>query len=352
MFRKDRGLWYIRRYERGRARWESTGTSDSAEAQGELSTFIRRRTGHERPRDPAGFPIIDALEDYSDEHAAKTLAPERISYAIERLGTFWGELRVGDVTEATCAAYGRARGVSNGTLRRELGVLRAAINHEVKHGRLTRPVHVWLPAKPESRDRWLARQEAAALLRAARRDKRCRLYLPLFMLIGLYTGARKEAILSLRWPQVDLERGRIDFNPPGRKRTGKGRPIIPVPRGLLWFLRKARERGSEVGYVVNRKGRHVGDVKRAFATAAIRAGLCEAVTDIAGNPAMRSGGQPLRRATVSPHTLRHTAGTWMAQAGVDLWQIAGYLGHNHERTTELYSHQHPDYLAKAREALD
>lgn len=46
-----------------------------------------------------------------------------------------------------------------------------------------------------------------------------RLYLPLFILIALRTGARKEAILSLRLSQVDLEAGRIDFNPAGRRRT-------------------------------------------------------------------------------------------------------------------------------------
>jgi hypothetical protein len=38
------------------------------------------------------------------------------------------------------------------------------------------------------------------------------LHLPLFILVGLYGGARKEAILSLRWLQVDLDAGRIDFN--------------------------------------------------------------------------------------------------------------------------------------------
>lgn len=74
---------------------------------------------------------------------------------------------------------------------------------------------------------------------AARKDKRSRLHLPLFILLALYTGARKEAILSLRWPQVDLQRNLIDFNPPGRERTSKGRPIIPIPRRLMTFLRLA-----------------------------------------------------------------------------------------------------------------
>ncbi len=270
------------------------------------------------------------MEDYGREHAPTTAAPERIAYAIDALLPFWSVRMVGDITRETCRGYGRDRARSPGTIRRELGMLRAAINHEVREGRLTRPVTVWLPPKPDGKDRWLTRPEAAALLWAARRDTRCRLYLPLFCLIGLYTGARKEAILSLRWCQVDLDRERIDFNPPGRNRTSKGRPIIPIPRGLLWFLRKARERGTELGYVVNRDGRRIRDLKRSFPTACQRAGLT----------------------AVTPHTLRHTAGTWMAQRGVPLWEIAGFLGQTHERTAALYSHHSPDHLTRAREALD
>ena len=40
-------------------------------------------------------------------------------------------------------------------------------------------------------------------------------------------------------------------------------------------------------------------------------------------------------AGVSPHTLRHTCGTWMAQRGVALHMIGGWLGHTDTRTTEL-----------------
>ena len=273
---------------------------------------------------------MDALENYALEHAPTTAAPERIGYAIEALSSYWGDLMVSDVTPETCKAYHSDRGVSDGTIRREFGVLRAAVNHEVKHGRLTRPVTVWMPPKPEGKDRWLTRKEAAALLRAARNEPRCRLYLPLFILMGLYTGARKGAILSLRWPQVDLDHGRIDFNPPGRKRTSKGRAIIPIPRGLRWFLERASLRGDEMGYVINRHGEAINDIKRAFASACSTAGLED----------------------VTPHTLRHTAGTWMAQKGVPMWEIAGYLGHSHERTSELYSHHHADHLSKAREAFE
>jgi hypothetical protein len=55
---------------------------------------------------------------------------------------------------------------------------------------------------------------------------------------------------------------------------------------------------------------------------------------------------------VTPHTLRHTCGTWMAQQGVPLRLIGEYLGHSDERTTKLYAHHHPDYQGTAVRRLD
>ncbi len=42
----------------------------------------------------------------------------------------------------------------------------------------------------------------------------------------------------------------------------------------------------------------------------------------------------------------------MAKCGVGLWEIGSYLGHSYQRTTELNGHHHPDYLERARAALD
>jgi integrase len=257
--------------------------------------------------------------------------PARIGYAIGALLDFWGDCTVEQVTKQICKAYERERQRAVGTVRRELTTLRAAINFAVSEGRLTRTVPVSLPEAPPGRDRWLTRGEAAALLRAARRPgNAARSYLPLFILLALYTGARKEAILSLRWPQVDLNLGVIDFNPPGRLRTSKRRARIPIPDRLMTFLRLERQRGSDLGYLVNRGGARLGDVKRAFATACEKAGLED----------------------VTPHTLRHTCGTWMAQRGVSMFEIGGWLGHSHDRTTELYAHHSPDHLLRAKRAAD
>jgi len=145
------------------------------------------------------------------------------------------------------------------------------------------------------------------------------------------TPESRKSLLSLRWPQVDLERGLIDLNPPGRGRTDKGRPIIPIPRRLVTFLRYARRHGTDLGHVVTFHGKPIIDVKKAFAAACATAGLED----------------------VTPHTLRHTAATWMAQAGTPMLVISRYLGHSDSRTTErVYAHHSPEYLESARTALD
>jgi integrase len=154
--------------------------------------------------------------------------------------------------------YVTKRDRAAGTVRRELGVLQAAINWAHKRGHLTRTVVIELPSTPQSKQRWLTRQEAAKLLRATRFDRKARLYMPLFTLIALYTGRRKEAILSLRWSQIDFAAGTIDFEIEGRARTKKRRGFIPIPDKLLPHLIRARKRGSDVGPVLHISGRPQG----------------------------------------------------------------------------------------------
>jgi integrase len=245
-----------------------------------------------------------------------------------------------DVTRETCEAYAKHRSIkpaqgkrkerqlSPGTARRELGVLAAAIGHAHREGRITRNVTVFLPERPEAKERWLTRKEAAALLRASR-TRQARLYMPLFILIGLYTGRRKEAILSLRWPQVDLAAGLISFDNPGRRRTKKQRGTVRIPPRLLPHLRRARRRGTDLGHVIHADGQRIGDIKKAFAGACARASLTG----------------------VTPHTLRHTTATWLMQARVDKWEASGFLAMTMETLERTYGHHHPDYQRGAADAI-
>ena len=54
---------------------------------------------------------------------------------------------------------------------------------------------------------------------------------------------------------------------------------------------------------------------------------------------------------VTPHTLRHTAATWLMQRGVPIWQAAGYLGMSAAMIERTYGHHHPDYMRAAAAAI-
>ena len=332
-----RKSFYIVWYQAGRERLKATGTRERGEAEAALEEFIRGRRIAAQPAgpcDPREFLVAEALDLYGRIHAPEKADPVRIGHAIAALLPFWGDSMVGDITDATCRRYVRERGRAPATVRRELGTLKAAVNFAYRQGYLTHPKAVWMPEKPEGKDRWLTRYEAAMLLNEARNGRSdTRLYLPLFIVIGLYTGARKEAILSLRWPQIDFDRERINFS--DGTRTNKRRAHIPIPRRLMTFLRLAyKRRAGDLGYVVHDKGRRIKDIgdsrSGSFGRTCAKAGL----------------------AGVSPHTLRHTCGTWLAQAGVSLFDIGQWLGHSDARTTALYAHHHPDFQELARNVLD
>ena len=330
----QQALFYIRWSERGRSHELATGTDDRGQAERFFAEWLlaRRQPTAPQRQSPAALGIREVLELYIAGRGPELADPARPKYAAQRLVEWWKERPVDAVTPSTCYAYRDARrrgGVKDGTVAKELGVLRAALRLAMRNGHLSTAPTVELPPKQPGRDRWLTRAEAALLLWESRRMSKARSHLPLFILIALYTGARQEAILGLRWAQVDLIAGRINFNEAGRTQTNKRRPVIPIPRGLLWFLRKAQARARSP-WVISYKGARVRGIRRSFDAAARRAGL-EGVTR---------------------HTLRHTCGTWLAQAGVDLHQIAGWLGHSNARTTELYAHHHPGYLDGARQALE
>src|SRR5256885_13819138 len=161
-------------------------------------------------------------------------------------------------------------------------------------------------------------------------------HLARFILLGIYSGTRAGAIAAaspipaLGRSYVDLERGRYYRLKQGSAKTNKRQPTVPIPSRLLAHLRRWRRIDPEAKHFVEFNGMPVSSVKTAFKSAVRRAGL-------------RSG--------ISPHTLRHTAATWLMQRGADPWQAAGYLGMSLEVLLNTYGHHHPDYLSDAVEKI-
>jgi integrase len=257
---------------------------------------------------------------------------------------FFGSKRLSEVNGALCRQYANWRGEGTGR-RRELEDLRAAINYHNREGLSTgKPPPIVLPEKPAGRVRWLRRAEAAKLIHHAWRhrekqlgnltERHTRRHIARFVLVALYTGSRAGAICAAAlqpeegtgW--VDLHGGVFYRRAEGARVTKKRQPAIPLPRRLLAHLRRWKRRGQR--YVVEWNGEPIARMAKGFRSAARSAGL----------------------RGVTPHVLRHTAATWLMQAGVPLWAAAGYLGMSVETLSRVYGHHHPDYLREARDAFD
>jgi integrase len=325
----------------------STGTGDRSGAERVFADYLARKGRPGGAVSPDGLTVGQVLAIYGQDHAPGVAAPERIGYAIDALAGFWGDRTVSEIKGATCRQYVAGRGVSDGTTRRELGVLQAALNYCAKEGFLTSPPLVWKPDPPPARDRYLTRTEAAWLLRGARSLKVSGRHLIKFILVGIYTGTRKEAILGLRLDQpttvggwIDTDRGVIYRQPYGKRQTKKRQPPARLPRQILAHARRWKRAGATWA-VQDYRGRRVGDIQTAWATCIKRAEALAKDKEVI-----------LDLSAVTPHTLRHTTATWLMQNGASLWEAAGFLGMSPETLERTYGHHHPDYQSSAVAGLE
>lgn len=317
-----RGKYAVEWREDGARRRRSLGTDDRERAE-QLFAEIRARE-----LVPEGELTVGALWAlYTEEKTVSAAAAARMASEWRKLAPLFANVRPADVTIALCREHvrrRRAEGIHDGTLWTELGDLRTVLSWARKRGLLDRVPYVERPSKPPPKDRYLTREEAARLVEAARSP-----HLRLAIVIMLATGARVGAVLDLTWDRVDFERGLVQLAVFDGSRR-KGRATVPMNRTLRAALGEARQ-AALTPYVIEYGGRRLQSIQRGFARA----------RDAAGLPG------------VTPHTLRHTAAVWMAEAGVPMAEIARFLGHEDSNITErVYAKFSPGYLKGAAQWLE
>ncbi|MCT4555743.1 MAG: hypothetical protein N4A53_13735 [Pelagimonas sp.] len=246
------------------------------EAERALAAYIATKGRDGAANEPGNVTCDEVFRIYAEEYAPTVAAPERIAYALDALLPFWGSLKVSHIKGETCRRYGKTRKkvakrdpetgepiefapISHGTIRRELGTLQAAINYAHKEGYLTSAPVVTLPEKPEGRERWLTRSEAARLLWSAYRGHKSK-HISRFILIALYTGTRKDAILRMGFERntvggwFDLDAGLMYRKGEAERATAKRRKPAKIPRPLLAHLRRWRASGCMWAVAVDYKG--------------------------------------------------------------------------------------------------
>lgn len=339
--RKGRkSLWLIR--DGGFQRSTGCSLDERAKAEEALAYYITSRRPDTSRRHTHEIGVAEVLNLYQMDLPANKPSRELVGYHVANLLSYWGDKSLAKVKGSTCREYlehrthtasttttrkgsgaTTARTISPSTVRRELKTLSAAINHWHKESPLVAVPKVTLPDEGERRERVLERSEVARMLWACRKRKWD--YVARFILIGLYTGTRHQAILGLRWSaalhggHIDVGRGVIYRRGSGERETSKRRPPVQIPERLRGFCLKwdVRDRSVALRNVIQYQGQPIRKLKRAWRTICTDAGLGPEVT---------------------PHVLRHTCASWMLWDGKTVWDVAGVIGADASTVERVYGH--------------
>jgi integrase len=176
------------------------------------------------------------------------------------------------------------------------------------------------------------------------------------------TGWRKSELRSRQWRHVDFEAGWLRLEPEETKnRDGRMFPLVPELRAVLEAQRARvdgiqKEAGRVIPWVFCRQdGAPVGDFKKAWATACIKAGFfrVEPVLDATGAPAVDKDGAPvtMRKPTKLVHDFRRTAVRNLIRAGIPETVAMKMTGHRTRSVFQRYAIVEEGMLREAGERL-
>lgn len=322
---------------KGRTRSISLRTTSDSEAAVRFAAFLTKGSAY-FSTEPAfrGLSVIDMLDAYELEHVNRHVVDKvRQLNAISHLKKYFSGMSIRDVDIPASRGYAmtrrsgfigggarhtgdRAKG-AEGTIRRELNVLRAAASHALKWRKITQGEmpSIELPRDPRPDETlWLTKPEVDSIYALAEGPVKD------FIALAYFTASRRAAIETLRIEQVDLPRKRINLRAAGEAETKKRRPIVPIHPKIMPTVERLVA-GARGGFLF---GPRV-DFYHPFKETCRQAGIDDA--------------------RAHPHVLRHSRATHLLMDGVSIFNVAKLLGDTIQTTGARYGHSCPDHLAAA-----
>lgn len=257
---------------------------------------------------------------YLERHAFKNKGLKTDKHQLKAIEPFLGHKYLHEITVLDLERF-RSERLKNGkkpsTVNRNMSLIKSIFNRAVEWGMLRAELNPATKIKqfPEDnmRLRFLSKDEIKRLY------EQCEGELLNLVKVAINTGMRRGELMALTWNDLDISNRHIYIR---HSKSGKGR-VIPMNQAVLEVvlsLKKSSDRPNV--FSSNHREAYVAALKRA----------------------------EIKDATF--HTLRHTAASHLAQAGVNLYTISKILGHSTTEMTARYAHLGPDYMAKSVHVLD
>jgi len=300
------------------------------------------------------FSFDQLAKEYEEKQKGETYFDKTRKYYVPIIKSFFANKRLYQISPLDVESYKKQRKDtptrakklrSDVAVNRELETLRHIFNKAVDWGFMEKnpfdkfrdPI---LFKEDENRVRYLTEDEIKrlfAVLEEKPKEKRKPLseeepirkinpsYLKNIVKAALLTGLRRGDLLSLKWADVDLEKGVLFFN----EQKKRNRRRIKVLNSDMIDLLKGVPRSESETIFNGTDGKPLKDIKRSFRTALKRAGIRD----------------------FHFHDLRHTSASYMVMRGASLKAVQEHLGHTSLIMTQRYAHLSPEFQRSEIEKL-
>jgi integrase len=273
-----------------------------------------------------------AVDDYADRHLANNAkrpveSVKGAKWQFEKYLSSWGKRQLGHIRKRDVLNRHKEIRDEHGlfTANRAVQLLRAVYYWALEHmdWKGENPACIELfSERPHQRSRFLQADELARLWAALKTEPSRDLQH--FVILALFTGARRGDVLSARWANISFEPPAWTIPDPKNKEPY----VVPLMKEAVEVL-KDREKTAKKEWVFPSRGRtgHLTGFKHSW-------------------PAL------LKRAKITGlriHDLRRTLGSWQANTGASLPIIGKSLGHRSQAATSIYARLQ---LEPVQEALE
>jgi len=280
---RESAIWWIKYYVNGRPIRESTETTDHEDAK----KLLKQKEGDATKGRPVKnmehkvlFSELAALVEKDYElNRYRSAVDIELRHRLHIL-PFFGKMRASRITEADIDDYiltRRDEQASNATINRELVTIKRAYSLGIQKKIVSDRPHISMLEEDNVRQGFFEREQLEAIaqyLRAHNRPPSEFAYI---------TGWRKQEVLPLRWPQVDFKAETVRLEPGTTKnREARVFPFTDELRAILGGQRAKAEALKKEGIITpyvffvetqGRRGRPIGDFKRNWNSACLKAGL-------------------------------------------------------------------------------
>ncbi len=352
---KQGNIYWIKFYRAGKAYRESS----RSKKPGPAKRLLKKREGEIVENRFFGLRIekirFDELaEDFLNDYrtnAKKSL--ERAEMSLKHLKKSFEGVRAIDISTERIRVYileRQEQGAENGTINRELAALKRmfSLARQMTPAKVTHVPYIPHLQENSARQGYFEHEEYLALRKALPS------YLKPVVSMAYHTGMRKEEILGLLWDQVDLMEGKITLT---AEDTKNNEPRVIFMEGelqeVIHFQRAMRDSKfpSCPWVFFGETGEKIKDLRGAWETACLQAGLCETRTDEQGNTVKDKKGEPVRVPNKLFHDFRRTAVRNMVRAGIPERVAMMISGHKTRSVFERYNIVNEEDLRKASQRI-